>query len=228
MPKLYGQSCAIARGLEALGGRWTLLIVRELLIGPRRFTDIEENLPGIPSSLLGARLRELETTGLIRKRRLPRPAPSVVYELTDAGRALDEVVLAIGRWGSLFGRRVASEDASRHEWQLYALKGAFQPEAAARVNRTLEMHFADHVIAAEVRRGRLRLSTGPSVAPDLVVKTEFRTFMELVAGRLALADARRRGLITLEGETRGDPRLLLQLFSARPPDVPVDLVNQAI
>src|SRR5918994_6670385 len=74
MPKLYGQICAIARGLEVLGGRWTPLIVRELLIGPRRFTDIEGNLPGIPSSLLGERLRELETAGLVRKRRLPRPA----------------------------------------------------------------------------------------------------------------------------------------------------------
>ena len=228
MPKLYGQSCAIARGLEVLGGRWTPLIVRELLIGPRRFTDIEENLPGIPSSLLGERLRELETAGLVRKRRLPRPAPSVVYELTQAGHALDEVVLAIGRWGSLFGRRVAAEDASRPEWQLYALKGAFRPEAAARVNRIFEMHFGHHVVAAEVHRGRLRLSEGPSPAPDLVVKTEFRTFMELVAGRLALADARRRGLITLEGETSGDPELLMQLFAVRPTKVPVDLVNQPI
>jgi DNA-binding HxlR family transcriptional regulator len=228
MPKLYGQSCAIARGLEVLGGRWTLLILRELLIGPRRFTDIEENLPGIPSSLLGARLRELETTGLVRKRQLPRPAASVVYELTDAGRALDEVVLAIGRWGSLFGRRVAADDAARPEWQLYALKGAFRPEAGARVNRTLEMHFGDHVVAAEVRRGTLKLSEGSAVAPDLVVKTQFRTFMDLVAGRLALADARRRGLITLEGQTSSDPELLVQLFSVQTTEVPVDLVNQAI
>jgi DNA-binding HxlR family transcriptional regulator len=228
MPKLYGQSCAIARGLEVLGGRWTLLIVRELLIGPRRFTDIEQNLPGIPSSLLGDRLRELETTGLVRKRRLPRPAPSVVYELTDAGRALDEVVLAIGRWGSLFARRAAADDASRPEWQLYALKGAFRPEAAARVNRTIEMQFGDHVVTAKVRRGRLKLSEGSAVAPDLVVKTEFRTFTDLVAGRLTLADARRRGLTTLEGKTSGHTELLLQLFSVQPTENPVDLVNQPI
>jgi hypothetical protein len=134
----------------------------------------------------------------------------------------------VGRWGSLFGRRVNAEDASRPEWQLYALKGAFRPEAAARVSRTFEMHFGDHVLAAEVRRGRLRLSAGPAAAPDLAVKTEFRTFMELAAGRLALADARKRGLVTLEGGGSHDPDLLFELFSVRPIEVPVDLIAGAV
>ncbi len=228
MPKIYSQACAIARGLEVLGGRWTLLIVRELLIGRRRFTDLEANLPGIPSSLLGERLRELEGAGLVQRRRLPPPAASTVYELSDAGRALDEIVLAIGRWGSLFGRRVGPEDASRPEWQLYALKWAFRPGSADRVNRTFEMHFGDHVVTAEVRRGRLRLSQGPAVAPDLVVKTQFRTFMELAAGRLALDEARGRGLVTVEDGRIGDPELLFELFSVQPTEVPVDLVSEAI
>lgn len=227
MAKFYGQSCAIARGLEAVGERWTLLIVRELLIGPRRFTDLEANLPGVPSSLLGERLRGLEVAGLLQKRRLPPPAASTVYELTEGGRALEDVVLAIGRWATLFGRRVAAEDASRPEWQFYALKGAFRAEAAARVNRTFEMHFGDQVVAAEVRRGRLKLSEGSAEAPDLVVKTEFRTFMELVAGRLTLSDAQDRGLITIEGGRSGDAGLLFQLFSVRPTVVPVDLMNRA-
>lgn len=227
MPKSYGQSCAIARGLEAVGERWTLLIVRELLIGPRRFTDLEANLPGVPSSLLGERLRGLEVAGLLEKRRLRPPAASTVYALSEAGRALEDVVLAMGRWATVFGRRVAAEDASRPEWQLYALKWAFQAEAAASVNRTFELHLGDLVVAAEVRRGRLKLSEGSAVTPDLVLKTEFRTFMELVAGRLALADARKRGLITLESGTRVDARLLFQLFCVRPTVVPVDLINRA-
>jgi DNA-binding HxlR family transcriptional regulator len=225
MPKSYGQACAIARGLEVLGGRWTLLVVRELLIGPRRFTDLEANLPGIPSSLLGDRLRDLEAAGLVQRRRLPPPAASTVYEPTDAGRALEEVVLAMGRWATLFGRAVAPEDASRPEWQLYALKWTFRPQAAGRVNRTFELRFGDHVVAAQVRRGRLRLSQSPAVAPDLVVKTEFRTFMQLASGGLALADARRRGLITLEGGGSHDPELLLELFSVRPTQVPVELTT---
>jgi DNA-binding HxlR family transcriptional regulator len=228
VPKYYGQSCAIARGLEVLGGRWTLLIARELLIGPRRFTDLEANLPGIPSSLLGERLRELLGADLVQRRRLPPPAASTVYELTQAGRALDEVVLAIGRWGALFGRRVAPDDASRREWQLYALKGAFRPEAATRVTRTFEMHLGDQVLTAEVRPARLTLSEGSAVAPDLVVKTEFRTFMDLAAGRLALTHARKRGLITFEGGRSGDSDLLFELFSVRTTEVPVDLTGQAV
>ena len=134
----------------------------------------------------------------------------------------------MGRWATLFGRAVAPEDASRPEWQLYALKWAFRPEAARRVNQTFEMRFGDHVVAAEVRRGRLSLSQGPAVAPDLVVKTEFRTFMELASGELTVADARSRGLITLEGGTSDDLELLFELFSVRPTEVPVDLTNQAI
>lgn len=227
MSKSYGQACAIARGLEVLGGRWTLLVVRELLIGPKRFTDLEANLPGIPSSLLGERLRDLEAAGLVHRRRLPPPAASTVYELTDAGRALEEVVLALGRWATRFGRAVGAEDASRPEWQLYALKWVFRPEAAGRVNRTFEMRFGVHVVAAEVDRGRLRLSPGPAVTPDLVVKTEFGTFMELASGGLALADAQSRGLITFEGGRSDDPELLFELFSVRPSEVPVDLTTQA-
>jgi DNA-binding HxlR family transcriptional regulator len=228
MPKSYGQSCAIARGLEVLGGRWTLLIVRELLIGSRRFTDLEANLPGIPSSLLGERLRDLEAAELVRRRRLLPPAASMVYELTEPGRALEEVVLAVGRWGTLFGRPVDGADASRPEWQRYALKWAFRPEAAARVSRTVEMHFAEHVVAAEVRRGKLKLAKGPAENPDLVVKAGFPTFMEVVAGRLALTDAVSRGLITFEGGSSDDQELLFELFSVGPAEVPVDLTAEAV
>jgi DNA-binding HxlR family transcriptional regulator len=225
MAKSYGQSCAIARGLEAVGARWTLLIVRELLIGPRRFTDLEANLPGVPSSLLGERLRDLEVARVVGRRRLPPPAASTVYELTDAGRSLEEVVLALGRWGSLFGRGVATEDASRPEWQLYALKGAFRAEAAARVSRSFELHFGNQVVAAEVRRGRLTLSKDLAVAPDLVVRTDFRTFMDLAAGRLGLADAQKQGLISFESTESTDPESLFKLFSVRPAQVPVAVMT---
>lgn len=118
--------------------------------------------------------------------------------------------------------------AERTGTERLALKGAFRPEAAARVSRTFELRFGDQVAAAEVRRGRLTLSEGAAAAPDVVVKTEFRTFMDLAAGRLALADARERGLITFEGGRSGDPELLFELFSVRPTETPIDLTSQAI
>src|SRR5919202_4903626 len=95
----YRQYCAVARGLDLVGERWTLLIVRDLLTGPKRYTDLLAGLPGIGTNLLATRLRELEQHGLVARRVLPPPAGSTVYELTDVGQTLEPVVLALGRWG---------------------------------------------------------------------------------------------------------------------------------
>ncbi|MFN2460621.1 MAG: winged helix-turn-helix transcriptional regulator, partial [Candidatus Velthaea sp.] len=96
----YGQYCGFARALEVVGERWTLLIVRDLLVEPKRFTDLLRGLPGIPSNILTARLKELEHGGIVRRRLLPRPARGVVYELTEYGRELEPVVIELGRWGA--------------------------------------------------------------------------------------------------------------------------------
>src|SRR5215207_6969550 len=96
--RTFGQYCGLARALELVGERWALLVVRDLVLGPKRFTDLRRGLPRIPTNVLSARLRELEEAGVVRRRVLPRPASSVVYELTEYGRELDEVVLPLGRW----------------------------------------------------------------------------------------------------------------------------------
>src|SRR2546421_12497777 len=96
----YQQFCGIARALDLAGERWALLVVRELVLGPKRFTDLRAGLPGIGSNVLAARLKELEQNGVVARRRLPPPAASAVYELTEYGRELEEVVLAFGRWGA--------------------------------------------------------------------------------------------------------------------------------
>src|SRR5215207_4227883 len=98
--RAYGQFCGLARALEIVGERWALLIVRDLIVGPKRFTDLQRGLPRIPTSVLAARLKELEAFGAIRRRVLPRPAGSVVYELTEYGAALEDSVLSLGRWGA--------------------------------------------------------------------------------------------------------------------------------
>ena len=98
--RTYGDPCGIARALDLVGERWALLVVRELLLGPKRFTDLREALPRVSADVLSQRLRELERTGVLRRAKLPPPAGSRVYELTEWGRELEPVVLALGRWGS--------------------------------------------------------------------------------------------------------------------------------
>src|SRR6188508_1089348 len=97
--RLYGQRCGVARALDIVGERWTLLLVRELMIGPRRFKDILGGLPGIGTNLLTDRLKDLEQAGVVARRVLPPPAGSTVYELTELGRGLEPVVFALGWWG---------------------------------------------------------------------------------------------------------------------------------
>ena len=96
--RAYGQYCGFARALELVGERWALLIVRDLLVGPRRFTDLRHGLPRIPTNVLAERLKELEEAGIVQRRVLPRPQSAVVYELTPYGANLEESVMALGRW----------------------------------------------------------------------------------------------------------------------------------
>src|SRR5882762_9131790 len=98
--RTYGDACGIARALDVVGERWALLVVRELLLGPKRFTDLRAGLPNVSPDVLSQRLRELESAGLVRRRKLAPPAGSRVYDLTDRGHQLEPVVLALGRWGS--------------------------------------------------------------------------------------------------------------------------------
>src|SRR3954465_4548272 len=130
MKRNYGQFCGVARALDMVGERWALLIVRDLLMGPKRFTDLRRGLPRIPTNVLTARLQELEEAGVVRRRILPRPASSVVYELTEYGGEWGESVLLLGRWGaqSLGERR--SDEIVTADSMIMALRTTFHPEAA--------------------------------------------------------------------------------------------------
>lgn len=110
----YNQLCGLAYALDIVGERWTLLIIRELMPGPRRFTDLMEGLPGISSNLLSGRLKDLEKKGLIRRRDLPPPAASTVYELTPLGKSLEPMLLELGKWGSQFVPETPGGDALLH------------------------------------------------------------------------------------------------------------------
>src|ERR687884_2186422 len=127
----YRQFCGIARALDLVGERWALLVVRELVLGPKRFSDLREGLPGIATNVLTQRLQQLRRDGVVARRRLPPPAASSVYELTEYGQELVPIMLALGRWGARTMGARSPEQTLRAEWLAVALKAFYQPEAAA-------------------------------------------------------------------------------------------------
>src|SRR5205809_2716919 len=146
----YEQFCGIARALDLVGERWALLIVRDLILGPKRFTDLRGGLPAIGTNVLAARLKELERGGVVARRTLPPPAASTVYELTDYGRTLEGPVLALGRWGARSMGPRQDGQALRSEWFGVALKAFFRPEAAADLAAEIELRFARGTLLARL------------------------------------------------------------------------------
>jgi DNA-binding HxlR family transcriptional regulator len=119
--KTYGEFCSLARSLDVVGDRWALLVVRELLLGPRRFTDLLDGLPGVGTNVLSTRLRDLEAGGIIERTRVPSPTPAVLYELTDDGRDLKPVLDAFARWGARRLIRAGTDDVVKPRWFVFSL-----------------------------------------------------------------------------------------------------------
>src|SRR5581483_912985 len=128
--KGFGQYCGFARSLELVGDRWALLVVRDLLVGPKRFSDLQRGLPKIPSNILTARLKELEAAGVIERRAQPRPAGGVAYQLTDDGRELEEAVVAFGRWGAKHLGAPREDEIVTDDSMAMALRTIFRGEQA--------------------------------------------------------------------------------------------------
>ena len=212
----YEQFCGIARALDLVGERWALLVVRGLLIGPKRFSDLARDLPGVATNVLAARLRELERDGMVRRRTLPPPAASTVYELTPYGRELEGPLLALGRWGAKsMGAREPGQSL-RSGWLAVALKAYFQPEAALRTTATYELRLDDGVFGVHVDRGRLEIEPGPAAAPDLALELGDEVLIALLAGRLDPDAAAAEGLVRLEGDSGLLPALLELIRFPRP------------
>ena len=178
----YDQFCGVARALDLVGERWALLVVRDLILGPKRFTDLRRGLPGIGTNVLAARLKELERGGVVERRTLPPPAASAVYELTEYGRSLEGPLLALGRWGaSSMGPREPGQ-ALRSEWLAVAFKAFFRPEAASGLNATVALRFVDGAFRARIEDGALEVESGVRNGADLVLTTEVETLIAFLAG----------------------------------------------
>lgn len=188
MRRTYGQFCPVARGLDLLGERWTLLIVRELLVGPQRYSDLRDHLPGMWSNLLAQRLRDLEAAGVVRRRELPPPAARLVYELTDRGRALEPAVYELARWGLELLDEPGDDVLPWHLMPL-GLKGLLRvealPERALRFGLALdEGSWTVRVAAADgVTRPVARVNVVEGLDPEVAVTVRGSMLALLALGR---------------------------------------------
>jgi DNA-binding HxlR family transcriptional regulator/putative sterol carrier protein len=196
----YNQFCATARTLDVIGERWTLLVIRELITGPKRYKDLLESLPGIGSSLLAARLKHLEAADLIRRVELRPPAGSKVYELTEAGRDLEPVVMAVARWGLKWAlNEPRPGDSFRSSWAVLAMEAAYDERAASGVEEIYEFRVGDEIFHARVHNGAVQARHGPAFEPDLTITATPEAFVDLAAGRATLAQATKQGWIEVDG-----------------------------
>jgi len=211
----FDQYCPIANALSLVGERWALLVVRELLRGPRRYTDLADGLPGIGSKVLSTRLRELEEAGVVQRRKLPPPAASTVYELTEYGHGLEEVLHAIARWGARTLGLPKREDDLDHDWGLNAFPALLYPERARGLTETTVVRVDDDVFTVRLADGRLHVDLGETATADLDLATDMATFFELASGDLPPRDALADGRIRIEGETDALDRFF-RVFSFAP------------
>jgi DNA-binding HxlR family transcriptional regulator len=205
--RTYGDRCGIARALDLVGERWALLVVRELLLGPKRFTDLRAGLPHVSTDILAQRLRELEQAGVVRRGTLPPPAGSRIYELTARGQALEPVVLELGRWGSVApfppGEARIGDDAF-----VIALKTLFDPAAADGLDARYELRLGAQPFRLHVTGGRLEAARGAADAPDATIEAAAGTLATVLWHGRKAADARRAGDLATSGDRQAVARFL--------------------
>jgi DNA-binding HxlR family transcriptional regulator len=214
----YGDPCGIARGLDVVGERWALLIVRELLLGPRRFTDLRDSLAGASPNVLSQRLDDLQAAGVVQRHRLPPPAASWVYELTPWGYELEDVLLAMARWGSQ-AAVVAEHDLSPRAL-LIAMRTTYAPANPGDAASTFELHIDEESFAVSTGDGSITVAAGTVAAgtvpsPDAVIWSGPAALRAVLFGDRALADAQRSGDLWIDGD-RDAAAALLASFR-RPP-----------
>ncbi|HEU0213171.1 MAG TPA: winged helix-turn-helix transcriptional regulator [Jiangellaceae bacterium] len=208
--RTYGDGCGIAHALDVVGERWALLVVRELLLGPKRFTDLRDGLPKSSPNVLAQRLRELEQAAVVRRRRLPPPAGSWIYELTDWGRELKPIVLSLGAW-AIRSPSFPPDAPVGTDSVILALGTFFDADAAEDLDARYELRLGENTFRVRVADRRIDVDRGAPEDPDAIIETDIATFRSLIWDGRDLADALREGDITVEGDRRAVTRFL-ELF----------------
>lgn len=223
--RTYGQFCGVARALELIGERWGLMVIRDLILGPKRFTELQEGLPRIPTSILSSRLNELEQAAVIRRRVLPNLDAAVVYELTEYGGDLEPILLQLGLWGARSLTDPGLDDVFTRDAAILSLYATFQPENAAGIRASYELHYGPMMtLHALVEDGVIKVSEGGYPEANLVIHAR-GSIRPLIAREISTSDALTQGLLSVEG----DPALLeefVELF--RIPDAPRPVEGLAV
>jgi DNA-binding HxlR family transcriptional regulator len=211
----YRDRCGVARALDLVGDRWALLVIRELLLGPKRFTDLRAGLPRIQPDVLSTRLRELEQHGIVEPEPLPPPASTRAYELTSRGRELEPVILALGQWGSAVPFD-ATMVAYGPDSAALALKTLFSPARAGALDAVVELRLGVQRFVATVRDRTLEVVRGSAATPAVVLDTDPPTLAALCWHGLSIDDAIATQRLRLDGSRR-TARTFLRLFPQERP-----------
>jgi DNA-binding HxlR family transcriptional regulator/putative sterol carrier protein len=198
----YGDACGIARALDLVGERWALMIVRELMLSPKRFTDLRSGLPHVSPDILSQRLRELEDGGVLRRRRLPPPYATQVYELTAAGRALEQVLVELGRWGAAYAEPPTAGMGMSIDAHILSLRTLFDPERAGDLDAEIDLRLGACPFRVAIADGRIDAGYGESEEPDLTIETDPSTLIAVIHGRRTLDDALEKGELRITGSKR--------------------------
>ena len=210
--KSYREFCSTAKALDVVGDRWALLVVRELLLGPRRYTDLLEGLPGIGTNVLSTRLRELEEAGVVDRRTLPAPSAATVYELTDDGRELRDVVNALARWGAQRLTRPAPGDAVKPRWFVLSLASTIEAQGPLD-DGTFELCIDDERFTLDIENGSVIASHGPPTDRTATLSGALPDFFGASRGQTKLA---RR--IRIDGDRQAAQRLIDAMKASTPPN----------
>ncbi|MCF3132666.1 winged helix-turn-helix transcriptional regulator [Streptomyces olivochromogenes] len=215
--RTYNQYCATARTLDLVGERWTLLLIRELLTGPKRYGDLQASLRGLGTGLLAARLKHLEREGLAHKITLPPPARTPAYALTEAGEELGPAILELARWGLKWamGERRASE-TFHPGWAVLGLRACFDPEAAAGLHAVYEFRIDDELFHARIDDGTIEALHGPAQHPDAIITISQEAFLRLTGQGFTFGEAVETGAASASGDEEALLRLR-GLFRLPPP-----------
>ncbi len=206
--RTYGQYCSVAKALDVIGDRWTLLIIRELLLrGACRYTDLKNGLPGIATNLLADRIRELEAAGLVRREEAPPPVATTLVHLTEAGAELEPVLRALGWWGIRFMKQPAGADEFRSQWFTYPIEFFLRDHDPDGPPASIELRTASDPAVIEIGGGPVGIRLGTHPAPDLVLEGGPQLILALLTGQLTTAEVTERGL-----RISGDASLLRRVL----------------